>query len=129
MSTRGIGHINLRASAEMVERLRRFYTDIVGLREGSRPRFRSGSRGHWLYAGNRDVLHLSIRDGEDNSPGNTGAFGHMAFTCNDLAATRTRLDTAGIRYETDLVDELHQVQLFLTDPAGVGVELTFTNPQ
>lgn len=124
----GIGHINLRASAEMIERLRRFYTDIVGLREGPRPAFRSGSHGHWLYAGDIDVLHLSIRDGGQDIPRDTGAFSHMAFACDDLAATRARLDAAGIRYETDFVDERHQVQLFLTDPAGIGVEFTFATP-
>lgn len=127
MSVRGIGHVNLRATAETIERLRRFYVDIVGLREGPRPTFRSGSRGHWLYAGDRDVLHLTIaaRDGAGAQP--VGVFDHLAFDCEDLAGTRGRLDAAGITYATDVVDELHQVQLFLTDPVGIGVELTFTH--
>lgn len=46
MSIRGIGHVNLRAPAAMIERLRLFYIDVVDLREGARPVFRSGSRGH-----------------------------------------------------------------------------------
>ncbi|MGN6790578.1 MAG: VOC family protein [Rhodanobacteraceae bacterium] len=50
---------------------------------------------------------------------------HLAFDCDDLDATRARLEQAGIRYETHIVDELHQTQLFLSDPAGLGVELTF----
>ncbi|MGH8216710.1 MAG: VOC family protein [Rhodanobacteraceae bacterium] len=128
MSTLGIGHINLRASAEIIERMRRFYVDVVGLREGSRPNFRSGSHGHWLYAGDVDVLHLSIRNDGVSGTCATGAFGHMAFAIDDLAAAQARLDAAGVPYETDIVDERHQVQLFLADPAGVGVELTFTDP-
>lgn len=58
MSIRGVGHVNLRAPAAMIERLRLFYIDVVGLCEGARPVFRSGSRGHWLYADDTDVVHL-----------------------------------------------------------------------
>lgn len=126
MSVRGIGHVNLRASAGTIEGLRRFYIDAIGLREGARPVFRSGSHGYWLYAGDRAVLHLSIapNGGADSQP--AGTFNHLAFECDDLDATRARLDRFGIRYETNVVDELHQTQLFLTDPAGIRLELTFT---
>ena len=125
MPLRGIGHVNLRASAESIERLRRFYIDIVGLNEGARPVFRSGSRGHWLYAGESPVLHLTIARDGGASAQPAGVFNHLAFDCDDLDATRAHLDAAGIEYETDVVDELGQVQLFLTDPAGIGLELTF----
>jgi catechol 2,3-dioxygenase-like lactoylglutathione lyase family enzyme len=126
MTVRGLGHINLRASAEAIERLRRFYVDVIGLREGPRPVFRSGSSGYWLYAGDSAVTHLSIA--RDSGPGTQppGVFNHLAFDCDDLEATRARLDAAGIEYATDIVAERHQVQLFLTDPSGIGVELTFT---
>lgn len=126
MGVRGIGHVNLRASAETIERLRRFYIDIVGLHEGPRPVFRSGSQGHWLYAGGRDMLHLTIARADGATTQATGVFNHLAFDCDDLDATRKRLDAAGITFETDAVDELGQVQLFLTDPVGIGIELTFT---
>jgi len=126
MQVHGIGHLNLRASPETIERLRRFYIDVVGLHEGARPMFRSGSCGYWLYAGDRDVLHLTIAEngGADGQP--PGVFNHVAFECDDLASTLARLDASGIAYETDIVGELHQTQLFLTDPTGIGVELTFT---
>ena len=126
MTMRRLGHVNLRASAETIERLRRFYVDVVGLREGARPTFRSGSRGYWLYAGEIAVLHLLIARDGGASVQPSGVFNHLAFDCDDLETTRTRLNATGIAYETDIVDELHQVQLFLTDPVGIGVELTFT---
>lgn len=129
MATRGLGHINLCASAETIERLRRFYVDVIGLREGPRPVFRSGSSGYWLYAGAAAVMHLLIARGGGASTQSPGVFNHFAFDCDDLESTRARLDAAGIEYGTDIVDELHQVQLFLTDPAGIGVELTFANPR
>jgi catechol 2,3-dioxygenase-like lactoylglutathione lyase family enzyme len=121
----GLGHVNLRAPADAIERLRRFYVDVVGLHEGPRPHFRSGSQGHWLYAGERDVLHLTIAD-DAGMAAHAGAFNHLAFACHGLAATLRRLDSAGVAVDIDQVDELQQVQLFLTDPTGMGVELTFT---
>ncbi|HVX03689.1 MAG TPA: VOC family protein [Rhodanobacteraceae bacterium] len=129
MPVRGIGHVNLRASAATIERLRRFYIDIVGLHEGPRPAFRSGSRGHWLYAQDRDVLHLTIARDDGATTQSPGVFNHLAFDCDGLESTCARLDAAGIEYATDVVDALHQTQLFLTDPAGIGVELTFTESQ
>lgn len=129
MGVRGLGHANLRASAAMIEQLRRFYIEVIGLTEGPRPQFRSGSRGHWLYAGDTDVLHLSMAADDMPLSGCNGAFNHLAFACDDLAATRARLDAAGVPYEVDVVDALQQVQLFLTDPAGMGVELTFAGSE
>jgi catechol 2,3-dioxygenase-like lactoylglutathione lyase family enzyme len=127
MTVRGIGHINLRAPAETIERLRRFYTDVIGLREGARPTFRSGSRGYWLYAGDVAALHLTIARDGGASAQPTGVFNHLAFDCDDLETTCARLNAAGVEYQTDVVDELHQTQLFLTDPVGIGIELTFTH--
>lgn len=121
----GIGHVNFRAPAAMIERLRCFYVEVVGLREGPRPRFRSGSHGYWLYAGDNDAVHLSISSDGEPATTHQSCFNHLAFVCSDLDATCARLDAANVPYETDVVDELGQVQLFLTDPAGVGVELTF----
>ncbi len=121
----GIDHVNLRAPADTIERLRRFYVDIIGLDEGPRPRFRSGSRGHWLYAGDDPVLHLSIDATGQTVPDHAGAFNHVAFACENLDAARKRLADAGIAYTTDIVEERQQVQLFLHDPVGLGVELNF----
>ena len=60
MTVLRIGHVNLRGPADLIEQLRSFYVDIIGLREGPRPTFRSGSSGYWLYAGEHDVIHLSV---------------------------------------------------------------------
>jgi catechol 2,3-dioxygenase-like lactoylglutathione lyase family enzyme len=126
MTVRRLGHANLRAPAETIERLRRFYVEVIGLREGFRPKFRSGSQGHWLYAGDNAVLHLTIAQNGGAGDQPRGVFNHLAFDIDDLDATRARLEQSGIRYEVDVVDEMHQTQLFLTDPAGIDLELTFT---
>ncbi|HUA79919.1 MAG TPA: VOC family protein [Dyella sp.] len=123
---RGVDHINLRAPAPLLEKLRRFYIDIIGLEEGSRPTFRSGSRGYWLYAGDKPIVHLTAHGEDDAAAQSTGWFNHVAFDCADLRAVRARLDAADIPYRIDVVDMLEQVQLFLTDPAGIRVELNFS---
>jgi len=56
MSVLRIDHYNLRANSELLEILRHFYCDIVGLEMGVRPPLKS--IGYWLYAGEKDVLHL-----------------------------------------------------------------------
>ncbi|WP_243047459.1 VOC family protein [Dyella sp. RRB7] len=129
MGVRGIDHVNLRAPADLVERLRRFYTDLIGLREGPRPTPRSGSRGHWLYAGERALIHLGIAADGDGQPQRTGWLSHVALACDDLEAMRARLDAAGVPYRVEIVDAPGQVQLFLSDPAGVGIELNFRTDQ
>ena len=47
-------HYNLSAPRELLERLRIFYTETVGLTVGYRPRFQKF--GYWLYAGDHAVF-------------------------------------------------------------------------
>ncbi len=97
---------------------------MIGLEDGPRPAFRS--RGYWLYAGAVDVLHLSVDESAASSPlAATGAFDHIAFAAADIDATRLRLDGAGVDYTFDGVPGGGESQIFLRDPAGVGVELNF----
>lgn len=119
-----LGHYNLRAPGPLLGCLRDFYCEVVGLRVGWRPAF--GSAGYWLYAGERDVLHLTeCADG----PGNAGAgFDHAAFDCTDRTAYEARLARLGVGYETARVPGTDRVQLFFRDPAGHGVELHFARP-
>lgn len=125
MGVRGIDHINLRAPAELIERLRRFYIDVIGLHEGPRPTPRSGTRGHWLYAGDQALIHLAIAVDGDGQAQPTGWLSHVALACVDADSLRARLDAAHVPYRMEIVDSPSQLQLFLIDPAGMGVELNF----
>lgn len=122
---RGLDHVNLRAPAEIIEQVRRFYIDVIGLREGPRPSFRSGSHGHWLYAGDTALLHLSIGPRIEPSDRPGSYFSHYALACSDADAARARLDAAGVRYSVDIIEERNQLQIFAVDPAGIVVELDF----
>ncbi|MBV8518463.1 MAG: VOC family protein [Acidobacteria bacterium] len=125
MAITHIDHINLSGSAALIDACRAFYVDILGLRDGVRPPFRS--RGYWLYAGAQPVVHLTVRERDETSAPDdaTSSFDHYAFACEDAAAMRARLQQAGIAFEADEVPETGDVQFFLRDPAGIGLELNF----
>jgi catechol 2,3-dioxygenase-like lactoylglutathione lyase family enzyme len=120
-SVAGIAHVNFRGTAPLIERLRSFYRDVVGLDDGPRPPFMS--QGFWLYANGRDVVHLTI-DGERAAAPFAGALDHIALALDDFDGALARLDAAGVAYELDAVPG-GAAQVFLRDPAGVGVELNF----
>jgi catechol-2,3-dioxygenase len=124
MAVHAFDHYNLRAARPVLEELRAFYCDVVGLRVGERPTFRRF--GYWLYAGERAVLHLSEADEtETRSRTAVTTFAHAAFNCTGRAEFEQRLKQRGIPYRTAQVAQLRLDQLFFHDPAGNGVELQF----
>lgn len=124
MSVLSLDHYNLRAPRELLDELCNFYCDVVGLSPGYRPPFEG--YGHWLYAGDKAVLHLSQTDGEEiHTPGSVTTFGHAAFACSGRTAYERRLAELNVNYEVAVVPESDITQLFFQDPAGNGVELSF----
>lgn len=127
MPIREINHYNLRGPREVLDRLRDWYRDALGMQTGERPPF--NNFGYWLYGGGHPILHLSEAGREETHPvPGAGTFDHVAFTCTDLAAMRARLDALGISYRFAEVPLTRQAQIFLKDPAGNGVELNFAAP-
>ena len=123
MKTIELDHYNLSASREVLETLRLFYTETVGLTVGYRPSF--GKFGYWLYAGDRAVLHLTESTQEFPTPSGQTTFNHAAFNCSGLQEFQQRLSEQGIDYTTVRNPDLKRVQVFISDPAGNGVELSF----
>jgi catechol-2,3-dioxygenase len=117
-------HYNLQAPRELLDRLRDFYTSVVGLTLGNRPPF--DSFGYWLYAGNDAVLHLTESADGGSAVGGKTTFGHGAFNCTGRRDFERTLARLGIQYDVAHVPAMGQVQLFFTDPAGNGVELNFS---
>lgn len=120
MSVRGIDHVNIAGPAELMVRCRDFYVDAIGLAEGFRPPFRRA--GYWLYAGEWPVIHLTVSDRGADA---TGAFDHFALQCDGLEEMLARLQQHGVAHEITSVPGAAVTQLFVRDPAGVGVELSF----
>lgn len=124
MKTLGLDHYNLCAPRELLEELRKFYVEAVGLTVGYRPPFRSP--GFWLYAGEQPVLHLSESEKDMVvSESTVTTFDHVAFSCTGSEEFEQKLTRLGIDYERFLIPDLERVQLFFSDPAGNGIELNF----
>ena len=124
MAVNGFNHYNLRAPRELLDTLRDFYCSVVGLTQGNRPPFRSF--GYWLYAGGRDVLHLSeTRPDEVRATHVATTFDHVAFTCSGFQETEAHLMQHGITYRVSEIPLTGQRQIFFHDPAGNGVEFNF----
>ena len=122
----GINHYNLRADEKTIEVLKDFYIEIVCLKLGHRPPFRNG--GYWLYANQKDVLHLSFsKNGIVNELNVNSTFDHMAFTCQNEIMYIDLLTKKNIKFSIREIPEIGTRQIFFKDPAGNGIELIFPN--
>ncbi len=133
MSLQRLDHYSIRTAA--LEQTRNFYVNVLGLEEGFRPAF--DFPGHWLYCGERAVVHLigvtaSSKQDLDDFLGDreiaadgSGALDHVAFRAEDLPALRQRLaeHQLGCRERTIPALDLHLV--FIEDPNGIVVELNY----
>jgi extradiol dioxygenase family protein len=122
-------HFNIRAPHDEVIVLREFYCDVIGLTAGPRPAF--SSPGFWLYAANHPVLHLTIAPEAESLPAvsdRRSAAGHIAFRCSDFDGILDRLRRHEVSHHVTEVPASEELQIFLHDPSGVGVELIFPAP-
>jgi catechol 2,3-dioxygenase-like lactoylglutathione lyase family enzyme len=124
MTVSGLDHVNIRCRPSDLPEMRRFWGEVVGLAEGPRPDF--DFPGIWFWAGARPVVHIAARAPEGDPLGSeTGAFGHVALRAEGLEETRARLARLGVPAREAPVPGFPLHQIFLTDPAGIAVELTF----
>jgi catechol 2,3-dioxygenase-like lactoylglutathione lyase family enzyme len=123
MKVKGLDHYNICGSKPEIDGVIRFYCEIFGFTEGYRPNF--GIDGSWLYVGETPLVHLTVVDNDVNAGTATGNLQHIAFSCQGLAAFQRAFDERGIDYKIARVAELDITQLFLLDPAGIPLELSF----
>ncbi|WP_137181180.1 VOC family protein [Roseomonas sp. AR75] len=124
MAVSGLDHINIRCREQDLPAMRRFWGEVVGLTEGDRPNF--DRPGIWFWAGARAVVHVICRVDEDEAlPVGHGTFGHVALRAEGLQETRDRLAGLGVAFTEAPVPGFPLHQIFLHDPTGIMVELTF----
>ena len=116
-----IDHVNISGSPELIAKCRTFYINILGLREGYRPPFRSA--GFWLYAGETAIVHLTEKN--THASAGTGSLDHFAFSCEGLPEMLERLKIHKVQYSATEVPESRTTQVFVQDPAGIALELNF----
>ncbi len=133
-----LAHFSVRTTD--LEASRRFYTQILGFKEGFRPAFKFP--GAWLYRGGDEadygVVHLIgidrndpaglveyLGDKDAASLHGSAAVDHLAFLATDLRAMRETLLGQALAFRERTVPDLGLHQVFLEDPSGVTIELNF----
>jgi len=138
MGIRKLGHYSIRTPD--LDASRRFYTTVLGFREGFRPPF--DFPGIWLYQGEDEadfgVVHIIgidrnnpqglkdyLGDKSETELSGTGAVDHVAFLADGLAGMRKRLRDAGLPFTERIVPSLGLYQVFVKDPSNVTIELNY----
>jgi catechol 2,3-dioxygenase-like lactoylglutathione lyase family enzyme len=122
MAILDLDHINIQTTD--LAKTQAFFTDVLGLTVGWRPDFEFP--GTWLYAGEKDVVHLvGVR--RERTPSQGSSLDHFAFTIDDFEDARRRLNAAGIEYRETAAPNGGIRQFFLTEANGVTIELNCRN--
>jgi catechol 2,3-dioxygenase-like lactoylglutathione lyase family enzyme len=85
-------HVQITVPRGSGELVRRFYGQVLGMREIEVPDSMRSFGLIWFRVGERDELHVGQEDGIDRRK--TGA--HLAYEVSDMAAWRRRLAEQGI---------------------------------
>lgn len=127
MALEALDHYTIQCADMAVTR--DFYCGALGLTEGPRPKL--AFPGHWLYCGDRAVVHLLGADGalpenRGARPGpDTGGLDHVAFRGAEVGETIARLKRLGIAFRENLIRDIGLHQVFVRDPNGIMVEMNF----
>ena len=124
----GLFHIAIKT--DNLAATRRFWTDIIGLKEFPRPDF--GYPGAWLgctQPGGLAIIHVyaggPALGPEGKAPAGTAAIDHVSLSCSGYCSYVSRFMGAGLDWREFVVPGTSLWQLFVYDPSGVQLELTF----
>jgi len=122
--------------ADDIDATRDWYARVLGMRSGPHPDF--GFPVHWMYLGERDVVHIgpSAKNAGDiqkqylgrtsqRSEAGTGAIDHLAFRATGLRGMLEHLRKEKIQFSQRRANGQALFQLFFYDPNGIKVELNY----
>ncbi len=118
IQVRDLNHVNI--TTRDTDRAVKFYTQVLGLKEGPNPAF--ASRLRWMYQGDQPLVHIS-EAAEDWTGGGEAAFQHIAFRITNHDTAKQRIEELGIEHRVNIMDDFPIRQIFFDDPDGVTVEL------
>ena len=108
----------------------RFYTEVLGMTVAERPPI--GFPGAWLKPSQADAdasIHVYAGDAAREADGSvqvgSSAIDHLSVVCQGYASFKARFEQFGLPYRENLVPATPLWQLFVYDPNGVQLELTF----
>jgi len=122
MSVSGLNHYTIRCTPDELPALHDFYTRCVKLEAGARPVM--PAPGYWLYSEGKPIVHLYAAL-EQSAAGPTAALDHISFRAHGLDETRAHLKEQNVAFEEFPIPDWPIHQLFLRDPFGLKIELTF----
>ena len=111
-----------------LERSIKFYTEVLGMKLVHRPDF--GFPGAWIAAGD-DVPIIHIYAGgpalgaDGKTPYGTSALDHVSLTIKGWDECLDRVKKLGYDWRAAIVPGTSLWQIFVHDPSGVMMELTF----
>ena len=132
-----LSHIeHILVAADDIDATRDWYARVLGMKSGPHPDF--GFPVHWMYLGERDVVHIgpSAKSAGDiqkkylgrTSQGagqGTGAIDHLAFRATGLRKMLEHLKKEKVPFSQRRANGQALFQLFFYDPNGIKVELNF----
>lgn len=122
MNVKQLEHVNIQVPGDLMDEVKTFYIQFLGMTEGFRPAFEIA--GAWLYRHDVPVVHLTINDAV-RIGSHSGPIHHVAFGCEGLDAFRALFEANGLPYDIAPIPSLAMTQLFLQDPVGTCIELSF----
>jgi catechol 2,3-dioxygenase-like lactoylglutathione lyase family enzyme len=124
----GLFHVAIKTSD--LEATRAFWRDVIGLREIVRPDF--GFPGAWLACpqpGGQAIIHVyaggPALGPSGTPPRGSAAIDHISLSCSGYRDYTARFRRAGLAFREFIVPGTTLWQLFVYDPSGILLELTF----
>lgn len=116
-----INHLNI--MTHDMDRMAKFYGEVLGFKVGWRPDF--PSKGAWMYLGDKPLIHLVEIEQERRSI--EPRVSHFAFTGTGILEFADNLKRLDIPFATRSVPNSELVQVVLLDPDGNVFEILFDN--
>lgn len=110
-------HVNVTVPRALEAATKKFYGEIVGLKQVPKPPT-SRQSGAWYQIG-ENQLHLSV---EDEEPA-TLSSRHVCFTVSDLADAEKNFRDAGVEILPDARPTAGTQRFFVRDPGGNQLEI------
>jgi catechol 2,3-dioxygenase-like lactoylglutathione lyase family enzyme len=132
MPVLGLNHINIRTPD--FTRTVAFLRDALGMKVSPVPQFDSIDKAAWVYDDSGwPVLHLASADVPYSStevlpappPRGSGAIHHVALSCVDFEAMRSRLTALEFTFREGHNIDTGVRQIFVRDPTNILLELNF----
>jgi catechol 2,3-dioxygenase-like lactoylglutathione lyase family enzyme len=125
MQVTGLFHVAIKTNN--LDATVKFYTDVLGMELAKRPDF--GFPGAWIAQPNGPpIIHIyaggpALVDGR--TPYGTAALDHVSLTVTGWDDCLKRIDRLGYDWRASIVPGMSLWQIFVHDPSGVMLELTF----